>query len=548
MIKGYLIISGGVCSSLGKGVAAASIGALLESHGLTVFQIKIDPYLNVDAGSMNPYQHGEVYVTADGAETDLDLGNYARFTHSPIGRQNSITAGQVYQQVIDEERAGKYLGQTVQVIPHITDRIKYCLTQFDGHDNIDVVIIEIGGTVGDIESIPFIEAARQLIYEADRAPVLSIHTTLVPHISNGELKTKPTQHSVKELREIGIQPHILICRSSKLLEASLREKIALFTNVDKQGVISAPDVQDTIYEVPGILKQQNIDRIILDRLRCEYTASGNSWWDRCVAAYSSADHTVTIAMVGKYLKHADSYHSVEEALLHAAVANNTKLHIERIDADTLSEHIDEAKQLLASIDGIIVPGGFGKRGVRGIIMAIRCARESNIPFLGICIGMQLMAIECARNILGHADADSAEFNPHSRHIVVDLMAEQKDEKRSGGTMRLGVEHAILTSARMQSIYGKEAIAERHRHRYEIVPDWIDRFRQSGLDVGAVHAERKLVEALHWRDHRWGIGVQYHPEFTSRPTRANPLFRDFIAASLGVDNADNNGQSVPRYSS
>ena len=554
MHKGYIFISGGVCSSLGKGVAAASIGALLESHNMRVCLIKIDPYLNVDAGSMNPFQHGEVYVTADGAETDLDLGNYGRFTSSPIDARNSITTGQVYQEVIRGEREGKYLGETVQVIPHITDCIKRRIRIFeeasrtDTGDAVDVVIVEIGGTVGDIESVPFIEAARQMMYEMTDVPVLSIHTTLVPRISNSELKTKPTQHSVKELREIGIQPHILICRSPESLEEPLRKKIALFTNVDAACVISAPDVDEIIYEVPAIFQRQGLDTIIMQKLGYggggrgsaagggtdgAGGAAGEPWWSACANTYARSSRTVTIAMVGKYIKHSDSYHSVEEALLHAAIANGAKLRVVKVDADNLLDDSTASADFAAleRADGILIPGGFGIRGAAGMLHTIQYARENAIPFFGICMGMQLMAVEFARNVLGEADADSAEFNASAENAVVDILPDKKNEHRSGGTMRLGNEQVKLLSAEMQAMYGTDSIEERHRHRYEIMFPWIEKFTANGLIVSAVHPVSKLVEGLQWKDHPWGFSVQYHPEFTSRPTVPNPLFQNFIKAAL-----------------
>ena len=536
----YIFITGGVCSSLGKGVAAASIGALLEARKFVVRIIKIDPYINVDAGTMNPYQHGEVYVTDDGAETDLDLGNYARFTSSLINRHNSITTGQVYREVIEEERAGKYLGKTVQMIPHITDRIKDKIQVINADQEIDIAIIEIGGTVGDIESIPFIETARQMIHEQGRDNIISVHVTLLPHVSNGEIKTKPTQHSVKELREIGIQPDILICRSPEILSDALGEKIALFTNVSFDAVISAPDVRHTIYEIPLIFHRQQLDQKIIEKLHLPNTATDLGRWDKIVSLCSEHTQAVRIAMVGKYVEHSDSYHSVEEALLHGAMANNARLDLMRMDSEQLTDDRD-FDEVFGDIDGILVPGGFGKRGIAGILRAIAYARQNDIPYFGICMGMQLMAVEFAHNVLGESDAHSAEFAPDCKKPVVALMDDQLRIAESGGTMRLGIQEAQIVSPRLKKIYHSHngKIRERHRHRYEIVNDWLPQFEQNGLELGAQY-QNGLVEALIWKEHPWGIGVQYHPEFTSKPLAPNPLFADFVSAASA-----RNGEAVAR---
>lgn len=533
----YIFVTGGVCSSLGKGVAAASIGALLEAHDLRVRIIKIDPYINVDAGTMNPYQHGEVYVTEDGAETDLDLGNYARFTSSLINRHNSITTGQVYREVIEGERDGTYLGQTVQVIPHITDRIKEKICAVE-QDQVDVVIIEIGGTVGDIESIPFIEAARQMIHERGHDVILSVHVTLLPHISNGEIKTKPTQHSVKELREIGIQPDVLICRSSEFLSEDLARKIASFTNVAFDAVISAPDVEHTIYEIPLIFHRQKLDEKILQRLGLRGSGKPNlALWERKVALCAIDSPVVRIAMVGKYVQHSDSYHSVEEALLHAAMAHEVRLDLMRIDSDGLTD--SNVADVFEHVDGMLVPGGFGKRGIEGILRAIGHAREQGLPYFGICMGMQLMAVEFAQQVLGEREAHSSEFVPRCADPVVALMDEQLRITASGGTMRLGKQRADLVSDELREIYASRTgtVEERHRHRYEIVNSWLPRFEEHGLEVAAQYRHLDapadsdaLTEALHWRDHPWGWGVQYHPEFTSKPLGPHPLFASFIGAA------------------
>jgi len=515
---------------LGKGVAAASIGALLEARNFAVRIIKIDPYINVDAGTMNPYQHGEVYVTDDGAETDLDLGNYARFTESRITHHNSITTGKIYREVINEERAGKYLGTTVQMIPHITDRIKEKITSIGNDEKVDIVIVEIGGTVGDIESIPFIETARQMIHKGPRGHLLSIHVTLLPYVSNGELKTKPTQHSVKELREIGVQPNILLCRSPEALSPEMREKISSFTNVSFDAVISAPDVRHTIYEIPLIFHQQKLDHKIVQELELSEGASDLTRWKNIVALCDRHEREVRIAMVGKYVAHSDSYHSVEEALLHGAMAHSARLIIDRIDSDRCIEADVNLDTLFQHSDGMLVPGGFGARGVEGILKSINYARQHALPFFGICMGMQLMAVEFAQNVLGDADAHSAEFAPHCAKPVAHLMDEQLHIVDSGGTMRLGAQKARLVSERLRAIYGRDDIIERHRHRYEIAQEWVPRFEGHGLEVGALYQTR-LVEALLWKESPWGIGVQYHPEFTSKPLAPNPLFADFIGAAL-----------------
>lgn len=529
----YVFVTGGVCSSLGKGIAAASLGNLLESRGLTIRMIKIDPYINVDAGTMSPYQHGEVYVTDDGAETDLDLGNYARFTNSTLSRENSITTGQIYQEVITREREGRYLGKTVQVIPHITDRIKQRILAVGEASNVDVTIIEVGGTVGDIESIPFLEAARQMVMEVGRDNVISVHLTLIPEVAGGELKTKPTQHSVNKMREIGIQPDILMCRSPVALDDELRRKISLFTNVPVDAVISAHDVM-SIYELPTVYGQQKLDQIVLKRFGIETPqAKGRDRWEKMVNAYIKAERTITIGMIGKYIDLGDSYKSVDEALIHGGIANGVRIKIEKLDSEKLEAmSAAELIEAFTNIDGVLVPGGFGARGIRGMTIAARFAREHKIPYFGICLGMQVMVIEYSRSILGFTDADSTEFVPDTKYPVVSLLEEQIDVKNYGGTMRLGLSESILKpGTKIHEIYGKESIWERHRHRYEVANKYRSDLEKSGLIISATTPGGELVESVQWPEHPWGLGVQYHPEFLSKPLKAQPLFASFIYACM-----------------
>ncbi len=534
-MKKYIFVTGGVCSSLGKGIAAASIGCLLESRGMNVRMVKIDPYINVDAGTMSPYQHGEVYVTDDGAETDLDLGNYARFTMSPLSRANSITTGQIYQEVIQKEREGRYLGRTVQVIPHITDRIKQRIIAVGDEPGVDVTIVEIGGTVGDIESIPFLEASRQMIHEFGRKNVISVHLTLIPEVSGGELKTKPTQHSVKEVREIGIQPDVLLCRSPRPLEEEMRKKIALFTNVDYEAVISAHDIKTTIYEIPLIYQQQNLDTLVLQKLELPIRETDMNKWRDIVQTFTSAKEKIRIAVVGKYIELQDSYKSVDEALYHGGFANGVKVELVKID----SEKLEKGKNLddvFAGVDGMLVPGGFGQRGILGMVKAAKWAREHGMPYFGICLGLQIMVIEYARSVLKYEDADSTEFSTSSRHPVVVLLEEQVNVKNYGGTMRLGKSDTLLLEGgKVREIYGAETISERHRHRYEVSNKYRHELEEAGFKVAGVTPDGELVESMQWPDHPWGIGVQYHPEFRSKPISAHPLFGSFIAASRDYRN-------------
>ena len=530
-MKKYIFVTGGVCSSLGKGIAAASIGTLLESRGFRVSMIKIDPYLNVDAGTMSPYQHGEVYVTDDGAETDLDLGNYARFTSSPLSKANSITTGQIYQTVINKEREGKYLGKTVQVIPHITDEIKAQILRIGNGPDTDITIVEVGGTVGDIESVPFLETARQCIHELGHENVLSVHLTLVPTVSGDEMKTKPTQHSVKELREIGIQPDILLCRAKKELDEGMRKKIANFTNVDVNSVLSAIDVNTTIYEIPLIYHQQKLDEIVLKKLGLDLKPAKVDSLAARVEGYKNAKKTVTIAMVGKYVDLHDTYKSVDEALVHAGMGNAVRVKILKIDAEKFEKGATP-EDLLAGADGILVPGGFGSRGIEGMIVAAKYARETKKPYFGICLGMQIMVIEYARHVLGLEGANSTEFNPQCTEPVVSLLEEQEGITKMGGTMRLGKSAThTLAKTKIRDAYGSEIVWERHRHRYEFANKYRVALEDAGLKISGFTADGALVESTEWAGHPWSTGVQFHPEFTSKPTAPQPLFQAFVQASM-----------------
>ncbi|RKX87005.1 MAG: CTP synthase [Spirochaetes bacterium] len=527
----YVFVTGGVCSSLGKGVAAASLGNLLESRGFVVRMIKVDPYINVDAGTMNPYQHGEVYVTDDGAETDLDLGNYERFTQSVLSRANSITTGQIYQEVIRKEREGRYLGRTVQVIPHITDEIKRRITAVGEQGNVDITIVEIGGTVGDIESIPFLEAARQFIHDFGKENVLFTHLTLVPTVSEGELKTKPTQHSVSSLREIGIQPDILLCRAERPLDDAMKHKISLFTNVEVEAVISAFNINTTIYEIPIIYSEQGLDRIVIKKLGLADKPKKNKKWKELVYSYIKAKKIVRIAIVGKYTELHDSYKSIYEALYHGGIANVARIELIMIDSEELEKSSDVGG-FFKEIDGILIPGGFGQRGIEGMIRASEFARLNKFPYFGICLGMQIMVIEYARNILKYETANSTEFNAKTDYPVISLLEEQADIKSFGGTMRLGKSETILKkNTLIRRLYGKDNIFERHRHRYEVSYKYHTELERAGLVLSGFTPDSNLVESIEWRDHPWGIGVQFHPEFVSKPTAPHPLFSGFIEASL-----------------
>jgi CTP synthase len=533
----YIFITGGVCSSLGKGVAASSLGALLEGRGLNVRMVKCDPYINVDAGTMSPYQHGEVYVTDDGAETDLDLGNYARFTSGQLSRANSITTGQVYDSVIRKEREGRYLGRCVQVIPHITDEIKARILAAAREDaDTDVVIVEIGGTVGDIESIPFLEAARQLIHESGKTNALSVHLTLIPEVAGGELKTKPTQHSVKAMQEQGIQPDVLICRAPVMLDEATRRKIALFTNMESGAVFTSYDVDTTIYEIPLVFFEQKLDQVVLKKLGVESRHANLKPWYSMMESFQSRKGKVRIGIVGKYMDLHDSYKSVYEALFHAGLACAVEVELVKIDSSRLEE-TEHAGAILKrgtaeahGIDGVLVPGGFGQRGINGMVKAAAWARTNKIPYFGICLGMQIMVIDWGRNVLGWEDADSTEFDQDTKHPVISLLEEQIDVKNYGGTMRLGKSQSVAEpGTRILAAYGERNIFERHRHRYEFSNKYRGEMTESGLRLTAFTPDGSLVECVEWPDHPWGLGVQFHPEFKSKPTAAAPLFRDFIAA-------------------
>ncbi|GHT48725.1 CTP synthase [Spirochaetia bacterium] len=530
-----IFVSGGVCSSLGKGVAASSLGALLEARGLNVRMIKCDPYINVDAGTMSPYQHGEVYVTDDGAETDLDLGNYARFTKSPLSRANSITTGQIYKAVIEKEREGRYLGRTIQVIPHITDEIKGRIMAVAKEDpDNDVVIIEIGGTVGDIESIPFLEAARQMIHECGRTNALSVHLTLIPEVAGNELKTKPTQHSVKSMQEQGIQPDILVCRAPIMLDDATRRKIALFTNVEHDSVIISYDVDTTTYEIPLVFYEQKLDEIVLKKMGVESRHTNLDAWRTMMDKFNSRKGKVRIGIVGKYMELHDAYKSVYEAIFHAGLSCGVETELVKIDSSILEKAIDTQTVLGETgshpVDGILVPGGFGDRGIKGMIAAATWAREHKMPYFGICLGMQIMVIEWARSILKWEDADSTEFNSGTTHPVVSLLEDQIDVTMMGGTMRLGRSETVAREgSHILAAYGNKNIQERHRHRYEFANKYRVEMTGSGLVVGALTPDSSLVECVEWPDHPWGVGVQFHPEFKSKPTAAHPLFAAFVAA-------------------
>lgn len=514
-------------SSLGKGLSSAAIGHLLESRGMTITFLKLDPYINVDPGTMNPYQHGEVYVTDDGAETDLDLGHYERFTTVQLHRENNCTTGRIYESVIQRERRGEYLGATVQVVPHITDAIKQTILNV-AHD-VDVVIVEIGGTVGDIESLPFLEAIRQMPYEVGRENVLYIHLTLVPYIGTaGELKTKPTQHSVNKLREIGIQPNILLCRTDRFLPPGVKDKIAMFCNVDKGSVITAKDV-DSIYEVPIILRKEGLDELIVRLLHLETRPPNLRDWDILVQKIKRPRHEVTIALVGKYVESRESYKSVSEALTHGGLHDETGVHIQWVESGDIEK--DGPERLLADVDGILIPGGFGLRGIEGKIDTIRYARERHLPFFGICLGMQCAVIEFSRNILGIKKANSAEF-VKNQFSVIHIMPDQKNIKNKGGTMRLGAYPCIVSKGtKTKSAYKKEKISERHRHRYEVNNKYRDDLEKNGMLISGISPDGNLVEILELEDHPWFVGCQFHPELKSRATNAHPLFRDFVKAAV-----------------
>ncbi len=524
----YLFVTGGVISSLGKGIAASSIGAIMESRGLKVSLLKMDPYINVDPGTMSPYQHGEVFVTDDGAETDMDLGHYERFTCARMSRHNNFTTGQVYDTVITKERAGEYLGRTVQVIPHITDQIKLMIRR--AAEGADLMIVEVGGTVGDIESLPFLEAIRQMRLELGQQNSLCLHLTLVPYMrSADELKTKPTQHSVQKLREIGIQPDVLLCRTERPLPQDAKDKISLFCSVEPGAVIELKDAR-TIYEVPLALQRERLDTLIAQRLNIWSRGAELDEWQRIVDLAVQPEAEVDIAVVGKYADFRESYKSLAEALTHGGFASRARVNLRMMEAAAF-EDPEECRRLL-NVDGILIPGGFGERGVEGKIQALRLAREEKIPLFGICLGMQLMVIEYARNVLGLASANSSEFDPETPHAVIDLLPEQREVTSMGATMRLGAFPCLLEPGSLaHRLYGAAEIRERHRHRFEVNPDYHARLEQGGLRLSGRSPDGRLVEVAELSEHPWFLGCQFHPEFKSRPVEPHPLFAGFIRAAL-----------------
>ena len=524
----YVFITGGVISSLGKGITASALGALMENRGLRVTFIKLDPYINVDPGTMNPFEHGEVFVTEDGTETDMDLGHYERFTSATMSALNNCTTGQVYDSVISKERRGEYLGTTVQVIPHITDEIKSHV--LEASKDADIAFVEIGGTVGDIESLPFLEAIRQMMLDLGEKNAVSLHVTLVPYIKAAdEMKTKPTQHSVKSLREIGIQPDILVCRTDRDLTDDVKEKIALFCNVPKRRVVTAKDA-GSIYEVPLLLAEQGIDQELSEALNIWSRAADLGKWHRLVDRIKNPKHKVTIGIVGKYVDLTESYKSLNEALLHGGLANETEVELEFVDSEELNA--SNVGDKLSGCDGVLVPGGFGERGMAGKIEAIRYARENKVPFFGICLGMQLAVVEFARNVAGMTEANSFEFDEDTDNPVISLMPDQEDVEEKGATMRLGAYPCDLASgSKAADIYGKGHISERHRHRFEFNNAYRERLAESGLVISGISPDEVLVEMVELEDHPWYIGCQFHPEFQSKPTEAHPLFESYIAACL-----------------
>ena len=541
MTTKYIFITGGVVSSLGKGIASASLATLLESRGLNITMLKLDPYINVDPGTMSPFQHGEVFVTNDGAETDLDLGHYERFVRIQLGKKNNFTAGRVYENVIERERRGDYLGATVQIIPHITNEIKTLMTA--GAEGADVALVEIGGTAGDIESLPFLEAIRQMSLDVGRENTLFVHLTLLPYIKvAGELKTKPTQHSVKELRGIGIQPDILICRSEQELPEAERQKIALFTNVEESSVFTSLDV-DTIYKVPQALHEQGLDNVVVRKLSLNCKDADLSEWASVVDKLKNPTHSVDIAMVGKYMDLTEAYKSLSESLLHAGVHTKTKVNIHYFDSEEIEKN---GTDCLSEMSAILVPGGFGNRGVEGKIATVQFARENNVPYLGICLGMQVAVVEYARNMAGMTNANSTEFNEETPYPVVGLITEWQEEDGSvqtrdedsdlGGTMRLGgQECALVKGTNAREIYGKDVITERHRHRYEVNNQLIGKIEKAGMTISGRSIDGTLVEMVEIKDHPWFVACQFHPEFTSSPRDGHPLFESFINAASKAHN-------------
>ncbi len=526
----YIFITGGVVSSLGKGLTSGALGALLETRNLKVRIQKFDPYLNVDPGTMSPFQHGEVYVLDDGAETDLDLGHYERFTHGKLSRFNNLTSGQIYEHVLQKERRGDYLGKTVQVIPHVTNEIKERM--YAAGEGVDVLITEIGGTVGDIEGLPFLEALRQFSLEVGKHNVLFVHVTLLPYLrAAGELKTKPSQQSVAKLREIGIQPDILVCRTEQPMTEDMRFKLSMFCNVEQNAVIEEMDVKHSIYELPLMLAQEGMDRLVVEKLGIQAPESDMTAWNSIVRRLvSPTGGECKIAVVGKYIDLQDAYKSIYESLAHAGVGNDCKVKVLRVDSEGIEK--DGAEVYLKDVDGILIPGGFGDRGIEGKILAAKYARENNIPYFGICLGMQIAVIEYARNVLGLSDANSAEFNENTANPVISIMDEQKKIVDKGATMRLGAyECKLLEGSKSRQAYGEEFIRERHRHRYEYNNDYRKRLEDAGLRVAGVNPKRDLVEIVEVENHDWMVGVQFHPEFQSKPSKPHPLFCAFVGKAL-----------------
>ncbi len=528
----FIFVTGGVVSSLGKGITAASLGRLLKNRGLSVTIQKFDPYINVDPGTMSPYQHGEVFVTDDGAETDLDLGHYERFIDINLSKNSNVTTGKVYSAVINKERKGDYLGGTVQVIPHITNEIKDRVFRAARETHPDVVITEIGGTVGDIESLPFLEAIRQIKSEVGRDHVIYIHCTLIPELSaTGELKTKPTQHSVKELRSIGIQPNVIVCRTERALSEEMKQKVALFCDIDRGAVVELRDAE-TLYEVPLMLAEESLDDIVVNQLGLESGKADMSDWIALVNKVKNLTHRTKIAIVGKYVALRDAYMSVVEALNHAGFSNDTEVELVWVNAEEVCD--DNADQYLGDVDGILIPGGFGDRGIEGKIATVKYAREQKIPMFGICLGMQVACVEGARNVLGLEGANSSEIDPETPHPLIDLLPEQKEIDDLGGTMRLGLYPCKLKlDTFSQEAYGKDLVYERHRHRYEFNNEYREQMEEAGYVFSGTSPDGRLVEIVELKDHPWFVGCQFHPEFTSRPDRPQPLFREFVAAALNA---------------
>lgn len=536
MATKYIFITGGVTSSLGKGIICASLGRLLVARGLRVTVQKLDPYINVDPGTMNPYEHGEVYVTDDGAETDLDLGHYERFLGIRTSQKNNVTTGRVYYDVITKERHGEYLGKTVQVIPHITDEIKSHVLNLGESENFDVVIVEIGGTVGDIESLPYIEAMRQLRYDVGRKNTLSIHLTLVPYLAAaGELKTKPTQHSVKTLSESGMSPDLLVCRSEYQLDESIRRKIALFCNVDYEDVVASLDAE-SIYEVPLLMQAEGLDSRVIEKLNLPAKNADLKKWKGFVDKIKHPTHEISIALVGKYVEHHDAYKSISEALIHGGAMNDTRVNIKWVQSDFITP--DNVEKRLEGVSGILVAPGFGDRGIEGKLAAVKYARENGIPFFGICLGMQCAVIEFARNCAGLAGANSTEFDKNSEYPVIDYMPDQRTIRDKGGTMRLGKYDCKITgNTKVMAAYGREMIEERHRHRFEVNNEWREKLFDNGLMIAGINPERDLVEMIEIESHPWFVGVQFHPELKSTVNEPHPLFVSFVEAALKRSGAE-----------